>query len=462
MDQAKKYVADFIATTLRCLEDNFGVAGKPATQIHEQERFSTKKNFTISIYFTGTVYGEYILALDERTGAQILGLAGEYPSVEELQMVREDLVDAFSELLNMVVGESILSLGDTYSKLTFTTPRAFFGTSYYPHIRATMGRIRTSFGEVECHFYFDTMRLDLAASYKEALSNLVEANQALTGANQQLKEQQAQLVHAAKMASVGMLAAVVAHEINNPLAFVNSNLGTLTRYVDALQTVVKAYEDLYRAILGTEHDEVEYLREVGQIRKKENIKYILEDIGDLLNETSEGLERIKRIVQGLKDFSRVDSQEWESADINKIINNAVDLVWNQLKYKCEVERNLGAIPEVMCHPGEIGQVIVNLLVNAVQAIPDHGRIEVRTEPNDGEILIRVIDTGCGIDPKDLSRIFEPFFTTKPVGVGTGLGLSISYGIIQRHHGIMEVDSEVGAGTTFLIRLPVNKPEGNQD
>jgi len=236
MSQWKKYVADFIEVTRRCLEQSFGVAGKPGTQIQELERFSTQKGFAVSIYFTGTVYGEFILAMDESTGARMLELAGEDASDEELQEVRKDLVDAFSELLNMVVGESILSLRDTYSKLTFTAPRAFFGAIHYPSIRAAKGTIRTDFGEVECHFYLDTMRLDLAASYREAMRNLVDVNRVLEETNQKLKDQQAQLVHTAKMASVGTLAAGVAHEINNPLAFVNANLGTLNGYGGIFQS----------------------------------------------------------------------------------------------------------------------------------------------------------------------------------------------------------------------------------
>jgi len=133
------------------------------------------------------------------------------------------------------------------------------------------------------------------------------------------------------------------------------------------------------------------------------------------------------------------------------------LTWNELKYKCEVTRNFGEIPKVMCNPGEIGQVIVNLLINAAQAIPEQGVVEVHTEPDDKEVVVRVVDTGAGIDPKDLPRIFEPFYTTRPVSMGTGLGLSISYGIIKRHSGSMQVDSEVGSGTTFSIHLPVDKP-----
>lgn len=458
MAQTKKYVTDFIDATRECLEASFGVTGKAAGQVLENERFSTEKNVSISIYFTGTVYGEYILAMDEQTGAGILGLDTEDMSTDDLAETRQDLIDAMSELLNMVVGESILSLRDTFSKLTFTAPRVFFGTSHYPSIQTSMGTIQTSAGEVECHFYLDTMRLDLAASYKEALGNLMVVNTALEDANQQLKDQQAQLVHSAKMASVGVLAAGVAHEINNPLAFVNSNLGTLNGYVDAFQTIIKSYEGLYHTMIGNDNVMVKYLREVGQIRDKENIEFILEDTGELLNETQDGLQRIKHIVQGLKDFSRVDSQAWELSDINKIVNNAVNLAWNELKYKCEVKKNLSEIPKVMCHPGEIGQVLVNLLVNAAQSISEKGRIEVRSEPDDQGVMIQVIDTGSGIDPKDLPRIFEPFYTTKAVGDGTGLGLSISYGIIQRHHGSLDVDSELGKGTTFSIYLPSEKPE----
>ena len=183
--------------------------------------------------------------------------------------------------------------------------------------------------------------------------------------------------------------------------------------------------------------------------------YLKQDIFDLLKESTDGIERVKRIVQDLKDFSHVDEAEWQWVDLHKGIDSTLNVVHNEIKYNAEVIKEYGDIPQVECLAHQLNQVFMNILVNASHAIgPEgHGRITIRTGAQDDMVWIEIADNGKGIAPENVKRIFDPFFTTKPIGKGTGLGLSLSYGIIDKHHGKIEVESEVGKGTTFRIWLP---------
>jgi PAS domain S-box-containing protein len=264
-----------------------------------------------------------------------------------------------------------------------------------------------------------------------------------------LKNTHAKVVQQEKMASIGQLAAGMAHEINNPMGFISSNLGTLGKYLERLDGFIQAQWDLIEMV--TDDGSTAGLREK---RKALKIDYILEDGRELIKESQEGTERVRTIVQNLKSFSRVDEAECKHADINECILSTINIVWNELKYKTTLIKELGDIPLTRCHPQQINQVIMNLLVNAVHAIGKQGEITVRTWHENGSIFASVKDTGCGMTPEVVNRIFEPFFTTKEVGKGTGLGLSITYDIIKGHNGEITVDSETGKGTTFTVRLPV--------
>ena len=176
----------------------------------------------------------------------------------------------------------------------------------------------------------------------------------------------------------------------------------------------------------------------------------------LLSETRDGVQRVRRIVSDLKDHARVHDDDWAWADIHHGIDSTLNIVWNELKYHCTVVKNYGELPEVRCMISQLNQVFMNLFVNAAQAIQGNGTITITTERiGEDAVRIKIADTGSGIPPESLSRIFEPFYTTKPVGKGTGLGLPLSRDIIERHHGLIEVESEVGRGTTFAITLPVD-------
>lgn len=269
-----------------------------------------------------------------------------------------------------------------------------------------------------------------------------------------LEEAQNQLLQSEKLASIGQLAAGVAHEINNPVGFVNSNLGTLQQYMNDLLRLLAAYEGIEGALTDEARGNLE------QLKQEIDAAYLREDVGKLLSESMDGLRRVKRIVLDLKDFSHVDETEKQWANLEQGMESTLNVVWNELKYKTEVVKEYGEIPEIECIPSQLNQVFMNLLMNAAHAIEERGKITIRTGQDEGSVWVEVEDTGKGIAPEHLTRIFEPFFTTKPVGQGTGLGLSLSYGIVQKHGGRIEVKSELGKGTVFRVVLPQSLDSGN--
>ncbi|MFH1673521.1 MAG: ATP-binding protein, partial [Pseudomonadota bacterium] len=277
-------------------------------------------------------------------------------------------------------------------------------------------------------------------------------------AEKTLASMQAQILQSEKMASIGQLAAGVAHEINNPIGFIKSNLGTLSGYVEDLASLIHKYEELAEAISEASEGEKGALSEaIDRYKEEIDYEFVINDLEKLISESREGAERVKKIVADLKDFSHVDEPDLQYADVNKCIESTLNIVRNELKYKTTVTKDLGDVPEIYCYPNKLNQVFMNLLVNAAQAIEKSGEIRISTRlcNSDGPCVeIKISDTGSGIPQKNLSRIFDPFFTTKPVGKGTGLGLNMAYGIIEKHHGRIDVESEVGKGTTFTIVLPV--------
>jgi two-component system NtrC family sensor kinase len=288
------------------------------------------------------------------------------------------------------------------------------------------------------------------------VQDLLKANEELTVLNARLSATQDKLVQSEKLASIGQLAAGVAHEINNPIGYIFSNFGTLEKYLDQVFKMLAAYEAAEAAMAATPQG-----AQLKALREEIELDYLKEDIPTLMNESREGITRVRKIVQDLKDFSRVDaSQEWVWANLHRGIDSTLNIVNNEIKYKADVVREYGAIPDVECLPSELNQVFMNLLVNAAHAITaERGTITIRSGGDDTSVWVEVQDNGSGIPPDVVGRIFDPFFTTKPVGKGTGLGLSLSYGIVKKHHGQIEVSSQVGVGTTFRITVPVKHPPG---
>jgi signal transduction histidine kinase len=268
-----------------------------------------------------------------------------------------------------------------------------------------------------------------------------------------LEDAQNQLLQSEKMASIGQLAAGVAHEINNPIGYVNSNLSSLDNYIQSIFGVVAAYEQAENAITDSAA-----LSRVQAAKRGADLEFLRQDVADLMTESREGITRVKKIVQDLKDFSHVDEAEWQWTDLHHGLDATLNIVWNELKYKVEVIKEYGNLPEIECFPSQLNQVFMNLLVNAGHAIEERGTITIRTGAENEQIWVEIADSGKGIAPEHLTRIFEPFFTTKPVGKGTGLGLSVSYNIVQKHHGSIEVESEIGKGTTFRVWLPIKRAD----
>ena len=266
-----------------------------------------------------------------------------------------------------------------------------------------------------------------------------------------------QLLHSEKMASIGQLAAGVAHEINNPVGYVNSNLGSLRDYIMDLFRMIEAYEKGYSQVSeGADANDVR--NAMLALKESLDLTYMKNDLIDLIEESKEGLGRVKVIVQDLKEFSHMGDVESQLVDLHCGLDSTLNIVNNELKYKAEIVKVYGDLPLVECMPSQINQVLLNILVNASHAMEENGTLTIRTGCKEQWVWIEIEDTGKGIEPEVKKRIFEPFFTTKGVGDGTGLGLSVSFGIIENHGGRIEVESTVGVGSLFRIWLPVHRAE----
>ncbi len=288
--------------------------------------------------------------------------------------------------------------------------------------------------------------IDQRIQVQEALEHEQQEQKQLIA---RLEEAQGQLLQSEKMAAIGQLAAGVAHEINNPVGYINSNISTLRQYVEDLKKLLDAYGRLE----GEMERSDQQLEAIGRIKEEIDFDYLQEDIDSLLDESMEGVGRVRQIVRDLKDFSHADQGEWETADLHQCLDSTLNVVWNELKYKAEVVKEYGELPPVTCLASQISQVFMNLLVNAAHAIKDRGVITIRTGDAGDRVWVEVCDTGSGISEEQQKRIFEPFFTTKPVGKGTGLGLSLSYGIVEKHGGSIDLHSVPGEGSRFRIWLP---------
>ena len=300
-------------------------------------------------------------------------------------------------------------------------------------------------------------------------SAMVEAqNSELKDTLKRLEETQAHMLQSEKMASIGQLAAGVAHEINNPTGFVSSNLKTLLDYHEDIARLIGKYHALTDEInTDDNHNRVpesihQRVQDIATFEKDIDIEYVMEDINDLIGDCREGTDRIKKIVIDLKDFAHPGEDKIQSIDINRGLESTLNVVNNEIKYKATVRKVFGDIPAVKGYPQQLNQVFMNILVNAAQAIEKKGEIVVETRQVKDYVHIIISDTGCGIPQENLQKIFDPFFTTKDVGKGTGLGMNIAYNIVKKHKGTIAIDSELGKGTTFTISIPVDKFHGEED
>ncbi len=306
-----------------------------------------------------------------------------------------------------------------------------------------LGQIGDSFNEMADGF--DAM----LAARKQAEQELRHCNEKLESVNRHLEEAQSHLLQSEEMASIGQLAVGVAHEINNPIGIVYSNLGTLEKYMRDACNMIEQYEQAEGAVT-----DAGVRTKLKVAKDKLDINFLKDDLRALMEETKDDITRVKKIVQNLKDFSH----EWHFSDLRKSLDSTLNSVSNEIKHKADVVKEYGDIPEVECLPSLLNQVFLNLLMNAADAIKERGTLTLRTGRQGDEVWVGITDTGKGIPAENMKKIFDPFFTTKPSGEGTGLGLSLSYGIIQKHHGRIEVQSAVGKGTTFRVWLPIKQPK----
>lgn len=271
----------------------------------------------------------------------------------------------------------------------------------------------------------------------------------------QIAEIRTQLFHSSKMAALGTLTAGVAHELNNPIGFVKNNLMMLEEYLQVLLPVLQVVADALPEDKGRDGALGERLV---QALAGEDLRPILDDIVPLLTDTRDGVQRLGEIVASLRSFARVDGPEAEPFDLNQCVRDTLKVAANELKYRAHVFQSLDEVPLLNGKPGEINQVILNLLVNAAQAINTFGEIHIATRRVGEEICLSVADNGPGILPEHLEQVFTPFFTTKPAGQGVGLGLAISRDIIRLHDGRIEVESTPGEGSEFRVFLPLPREE----
>ena len=346
-----------------------------------------------------------------------------------------------------------------------TTTENFFrnqesDSEYITRILKTAVKNKSGQAEgVLCVFEDFTERIHMEEGLKNAVTELEHSNQ-------QLKEMQSQLVQNEKLASIGQLAAGIAHEINNPMGFVSSNFSTLKKYIACIMSMCEVYDQLLVSIESTTSlDLATEVKKIKAAKEEMQIDYIFEDIPELFKDSSEGMKRVTKIVKNLRDFSRIDQvEDFSYANLTDCLQSTLVVSRNELKYAADIITNFAEIPDVYCNSGQLNQVFLNILVNAAQAIDnqersDKGTIEITTSCDAEFVTCQIRDDGPGIPKDNLSRIFDPFFTTKPVGKGTGLGLNLSYDIIvNKHKGQLLVDSQPEEGTTFTIKIPVNLQE----
>jgi two-component system, NtrC family, sensor kinase len=291
-------------------------------------------------------------------------------------------------------------------------------------------------------------RRKLLSDGKRYKQELEKHNVELANRKAELEHLQTQMVHTEKMASLGQLAAGVAHELNNPAGFIYGNMEILRTCASGLERLLKFYD-------GAQLPEF-LAAEINLIKKEIDYENLMQDLKSIVLDCHEGAERIRDIVQNLRLFSRLDEAEFKKVDLHDGIESTIRLISRYYgSGRIALERDYGELPSVDCYAGQLNQVWMNLLVNAAQAISGQGKVRVTTRREDDKAVVSISDAGSGIAPEHLKKIFDPFFTTKPIGEGTGLGLSITYGMVERHDGSITIDSRLGEGTTFIVAIPID-------
>ena len=407
-----------------------------------------------------------------RNNSDLLGssMMGMIDAIERVRSGREGVETAWSELAGVPIAATTRNLRNvitsehgerTLNAQNSQTLLGVFSVLLFGGLGLLGFRLQRSYSEIN----------DVNDKLKDANSGLEarveERTKDLEKAFDELKESQVQLVQAEKMSSLGQLVAGISHEINTPLLYLQSNQTLIKETLGRVGNFIQLCHDkLVPRANPTEDKEVirkRYVQGLQQLKTVligEEIKADLEELVDLTNDNIEGLEELTILAQGLKDFSRLDRAPIDSFNVNDGIKRTLVIAKNVLKSKVNVVQNLGDVPPVSCSPSQINQIFLNLINNAAQAMEDDtdGEIRITTTSDNGFVSVAIQDNGCGIPDEIMSKIRDPFFTTKEVGTGTGLGLSICEEILRSHNGRLDIESEVGVGSTFTILLP-HKVEG---
>lgn len=419
-----------------------------------------------SINVAGQSYGEVEIGIDVTSvQSSLVQIRNWIISLALLEMV---LVALFSFGLGTYLTSQLKSLRQSAKDMLNAIPRQDYksvsipisGSDELSELARSFNTLVETLAEehknrLHAKHELEELNRSLERIVNERTQALSDKNQALENANKNLKETQQQLLQAEKMASVGQLAAGVAHEINNPVGFVSSNLSTLKDYLSLFQMLLYMVKTLNSD--DATKKVIARATELQTFYDQHDLDFIIDDIGPLIEESAEGLQRVSEIVKGLKIFSRIDSDQRQWYDLNHCLNTTLTMVNNKLKYICKVEKQFANLPKVYFNMGKLTQIFTNLLINAGQAIEATGKqglIIIRTMQEGDVVKINIQDTGCGIEKDNLDKLFNPFFTTKPEGQGTGLGLSITYEIMQEHGGQISVTSTPGEGSLFELTLPI--------
>ncbi len=418
----------------------------------------------------GNVNSEILFDVHDKTVVE--GLLKLFKQIEFIKNELENTIDCVGDMIVLIDGKGLVRrCNRTFKDFTDRPYDAIIGNDWEELFFGEKRGIDLSTGQRNEVFHPGNGRWFLVTSYpfdggknygpagravtiydstelKKITGELERKNRELEKGYLDLKSAHSQIIQQEKMASIGQLAAGVAHEINNPIGFILSNLGTLDKYLSRLIEFI----DFQAGVIGA--FEAADLRGLDEKRRQLKLDLIIPDTRALIRESAEGAQRVKNIVRDLKSFSRVDDEGISRADINAGLESTINIVWNEIKYKATLKKQYGEIPLTKCNLGQLNQVFLNVLVNAAHSIEKQGEISVKTWQENGSICVAISDTGCGIHNDNLGRIFEPFFTTKEAGKGTGLGLSIAYDIVKKHNGEISVASEIGKGTTFSVRIPV--------
>ncbi|MEW5821392.1 MAG: ATP-binding protein [Cyanobacteriota bacterium] len=404
------------------------------------------------VEYNGAIITKAIYPADEFKKAAILSLSLTFVLVligAAIIFTTITVVKKLIEPIHALVGvTNELSAGNLDAKATITS-------------HDELGQLSESFNRMAEELKHNINELEeykneLEVKVAQRTEELEKSNTDLSEAYKKLKSTQAQLVHSEKMASLGQLVAGVAHELNNPINFIYGNMPHLKNYINDFKLLLGKYED--------SKIDTEKISDINKLKEDINWDFLLPDLDLLIKDCYNGAQRAKDIIQDLKKFSRIGEAEFKYSDLHEGLDSTLNLLINSLKNKIEVEKEYGKLEKIECYPDQLNQVFMNLLSNAIQAMPKEkidskeAKIWITTKQIDRRVIITIKDNAKGIKEESLKNIFDPFFTTKPVGEGTGLGLSITYGIIEKHHGKIEVESKIGEGTMFTIELPIHQKD----